>query len=143
MTVKAILDVKGRDVVTIAADKALGEAAALLTSRGIGAAVVVSDDGRINGILSERDIVRAIGKDGPDVLKKPVSAVMTPKVQVCRESHTVNEVMQIMTEGRFRHLPVEKNGRLAGIVSIGDVVKRRIEEAEREAEEIRTYIATA
>lgn len=143
MTVKAILDVKGRDVVTIAADKTLGESAALLASRGIGAVVVLSDDGRINGILSERDIVRAIGKKGSDVLKKPVSAVMTPKVQVCRESHSVNEVMQIMTEGRFRHLPVERDGRLAGIVSIGDVVKRRIEDVEREAEEIRTYIATA
>jgi len=87
--------------------------------------------------------VRAIGREGAEVLEKPVSAVMTARVQVCRESHTVNEVMQIMTEGRFRHLPVEKDGRLAGIVSIGDVVKRRIEEVEREAEEIRTYIATA
>ncbi|MCT7375439.1 CBS domain-containing protein [Chelativorans salis] len=143
MTVKAILDSKGRDVVTIAADKTLGEAAALLADRGIGAIVVKSGDDRISGILSERDIVRVIAREGPGALEKPVSAVMTARVKVCREEHTVNEVMQIMTEGRFRHLPVEKDGRLAGIVSIGDVVKRRIQEVEREAEEIRTYIATA
>ncbi|WP_163272631.1 CBS domain-containing protein [Chelativorans alearense] len=143
MTVKAILDSKGRDVVTIAADKTLGEAAALLADRGIGAIVVKSGDDRISGILSERDIVRVIAGEGPGALKKPVSAVMTARVKVCREDHTVTEVMQIMTEGRFRHLPVEKDGRLAGIVSIGDVVKRRIQEVEREAEEIRTYIATA
>ncbi|MCT8990960.1 CBS domain-containing protein [Chelativorans sp. SCAU2101] len=143
MTVKAILDAKGRDVVTIAASRTLREAVSLLAEHRIGALVVTVDDDRISGILSERDIVRAIGREGAEVLEKPVSAVMTARVQVCRESHTVNEVMQIMTEGRFRHLPVEKDGRLAGIVSIGDVVKRRIEEVEREAEEIRTYIATA
>lgn len=143
MTVKAILDAKGRDVVTVAASRTLREAVELLAERRIGALVVTVDDDRISGILSERDIVRAIGREGAQALERPVSAVMTARVQVCRESHTVNEVMQIMTEGRFRHLPVEKDGRLAGIVSIGDVVKRRIEEAEREAEEIRTYIATA
>lgn len=143
MSVKAILDQKGRAVTTIAADKTLAEAAALLAEYGIGAVVVSDEDGRIKGILSERDIVRVIGRDGAAVLKQPVSKFMTADVQVCRESHTVNEVMQIMTAGRFRHLPVEENGRLAGLVSIGDVVKRRIEEAEREAEAIRTYIATA
>jgi len=142
MTVKAILDAKGRDVVTIAADRTLSEAAALLAERKIGAVVVMNGE-RIGGILSERDIVRAIAQDGPTALEKPVSAAMTPKVRTCRESHTVNEVMQLMTQGRFRHLPVEKEGRLDGIVSIGDVVKRRIQEVEREAEEIRTYIATA
>ena len=143
MTVKAILDAKGRDVVTVAASRTLREAVELLAERRIGALVVTVDDDRISGILSERDIVRAIGREGAQALERPVSAVMTARVQVCRESHTVNEVMQIMTEGRFRHLAVEKDGRLAGIVSVGDVVKRRIEEAEREAEEIRTYIATA
>ncbi len=143
MTVKAILDAKGREVVTVSADKTLGEAVSLLAARGIGAVVVTTDNGRIRGILSERDVVRVIGNEGPGVLEKPVSAIMTARVRVCQESHTVNEVMQIMTEGRFRHLPVEEQGRLVGIVSIGDVVKRRIEEAEREAEEIRSYIATA
>ncbi|WEX07071.1 CBS domain-containing protein [Chelativorans sp. AA-79] len=143
MTVKSILDVKGRDVVTIAASKTLGEAAELLAERRIGAVIVMDRGERIGGILSERDIVRAIAQDGPAALDKSVSAVMTEKVKTCRESHTVNEVMQIMTQGRFRHLPVEESGRLVGIISIGDVVKRRIEEVEREAEQIRTYIASA
>jgi CBS domain-containing protein len=143
MTVKAILEQKGHDVVTIEPERTLAEAAELLTSNRIGAAVVTRSDGRIAGILSERDIVRALGHDGADALSKPVSAAMTKEVKICRESHTVNEVMEIMTHGRFRHLPVEKDGRLDGIVSIGDVVKRRIQDVEREAEEIRAYIATA
>ncbi|UUP19587.1 CBS domain-containing protein [Nitratireductor thuwali] len=143
MTVKAILDEKGRDVVTIAAGKTLAEASALLAERGIGAVVVLSGDDRIGGILSERDIVRAVGKEGAAALGKPVSSVMTARVKICHEESTVDEVMQIMTKGRFRHLPVEKDGRLDGIVSIGDVVKRRIEEVEREAADIRSYIGTA
>ncbi|MDZ5697660.1 MULTISPECIES: CBS domain-containing protein [Phyllobacteriaceae] len=143
MTVKAILDTKGREVVTIAADKTVHDAAALLGQHGIGAVVVTDGKERIAGILSERDIVRAIAAEGAKALDQPVSAFMTARVQVCREDHTVNEVMQIMTAGRFRHLPVEKDKRLAGIISIGDVVKRRIQEVEREAEDIRSYIATA
>lgn len=143
MTVKAILDIKGRDVLTITAERTLGDAASLLASKGIGALVVSDSEGRIGGILSERDIVRAIADEGSAALEKPVSKVMTARVKVCHENNTVHDVMQIMTEGRFRHLPVEEDGRLAGLVSIGDVVKRRIEEVEREAEEIRSYIATA
>ena len=143
MTVKAILDTKGRDVSTITAERTLGEAASLLASKGIGAVVIADSEGRIGGILSERDIVRAIAEEGGGALEKPVSAFMTARVKVCHENNTVNEVMQIMTKGRFRHLPVEKDARLAGIVSIGDVVKRRIEEVEREAEQIRSYISTA
>jgi len=143
MTVKAILDTKGRDVVTIASEKTLREAVELLTERRIGAVVVMDGAGRIGGILSERDIVRALAREGAAALDMATSAFMTAKVKTCRESHTVNEVMQIMTQSRFRHLPVEESGQLVGIVSIGDVVKRRIEEVEREAEEIRTYIATA
>ena len=143
MTVKAILEEKGRDVVTIEPERTLAEAAELLTRNRIGAVVVTRRDGRIAGILSERDIVRALGLEGAAVLTKPVSSAMTANVRICRESHTVNEVMEIMTHGRFRHLPVERDGRLDGIVSIGDVVKRRIQDVEREAEEIRAYIATA
>lgn len=143
MTVKAILEEKGHDVVTIAPERTLAEAAEILTRSRIGAVVVTRGQGRIAGILSERDIVRAVGQDGAEALTRPVSAAMTSEVKVCRESHTVHEVMEIMTRGRFRHLPVEKDGLLDGIVSIGDVVKRRIQDAEREAEEIRAYIATA
>jgi CBS domain-containing protein len=105
--------------------------------------VVTNGDRKIVGILSERDIVRVIAKSGVNSLDQSVRDVMTPKVKICNEHHTVNDVMEIMTKGRFRHLPVEKNGQLHGIISIGDVVKVRIEEVEREAENIKAYIATA
>ncbi|MCV0396813.1 MAG: CBS domain-containing protein [Rhizobiaceae bacterium] len=143
MTVKSILDEKGRDVMTIAPDQTLAEAASILAQHRIGAVVVTRGDRKIAGILSERDIVRAVGESGSDALQHTVADLMTAKVQVCREHHTVNQVMEMMTRGRFRHLPVEENGKLDGIVSIGDVVKRRILEVEREAEEIKQYIATA
>jgi len=143
MTVKAILEAKGHDVVTLGPNEKLSEAIRLLAERRIGALVVTNGDRKIVGILSERDIVRTIGKEGASALDFIVRDVMTPKVNICNEHHTVNEVMEIMTRGRFRHLPVEKNGQLDGIISIGDVVKRRIEDVEREAENIRSYIATA
>jgi len=143
MTVKAILEAKGHDVYTLGADERLTEAVRVLAEHRIGALVITSSDRKIVGILSERDIVRAIAKQGAAALDGTVRSVMTSKVKVCNERHTVNEVMEIMTRGRFRHLPVEKDGVLDGIVSIGDVVKRRIEDVEKEAEEIRTYIATA
>jgi len=143
MTVKAILEQKGHDVLTIGPNEKLSEAIRTLAERRIGALVITNGDGKIVGILSERDIVRVLAKEGGEALDHPVRSGMTAKVKICNEHHTVNEVMEIMTRGRFRHLPVEKDGRLNGIISIGDVVKRRIEDVEREAEEIRAYIATA
>lgn len=143
MTVKAILEAKGHEVATVGPNALLAEAVQLLAERRIGALVVTNGDNRIVGILSERDIVRCLAAQGASALDESVKAAMTPKVNICNEHHTVNEVMEIMTRGRFRHLPVEKDGQLDGIVSIGDVVKRRIEDAEREAEEIKQYIATA
>lgn len=143
MNVKSILDEKGRDVVTIGPEQRLGEAVKLLAERRIGAVVVTKGGGRVAGILSERDIVRCLAKLGAEALDQPVTAAMTSKVSICHEHNTIIEVMEIMTHGRFRHLPVLKDGVLDGIVSIGDVVKRRIEEVEQEAEAIRTYIATA
>jgi CBS domain-containing protein len=143
MTVRSILNEKGRDVVTLDPAATLAEAASLLGSRRIGAVVIAKADRKIAGILSERDIVRALGEHGAEALSLQVSKVMTVKVSTCRENHTVNEVMELMTRGRFRHLPVERDGKLDGIISIGDVVKRRIEEVEREADQIREYIATA
>ena len=143
MTVKSILDEKGRDVVTLGPDVTLAAAIGLLAEKRIGAVVVTDGEGRILGILSERDIVRTIGHAGANALAMQVSEAMTARVTTCRETHTVNHVMEVMTRGRFRHLPVERNGRLDGIVSIGDVVKRRIEMVEREADQIREYIATA
>jgi len=143
MTVRSILESKGRDVMVITPDDTLAHAVALLAGHRIGALVVCDKDGHIKGILSERDVVRAVAAQAAGAMEQPVSAVMTAKVQVCREHHTINQVMEIMTRSRFRHMPVEEDGKLVGIVSIGDVVKRRIEDVEREAEEIRTYIATA
>ncbi len=143
MTVKAILEAKGHDVFTLGPNEKLSEAVRLLAEQRIGALVVTNGDRKIVGIVSERDVVRVIGRDGAVALDLTVRDVMTPKVNICNEHHTINEVMEIMTRGRFRHLPVEKNGQLDGIISIGDVVKRRIEDVEREAEEIRSYIATA
>jgi CBS domain-containing protein len=143
MTVKAILEAKGHDVTTVGPNARLAEAIQLLAEYKIGALVVTNGDNRIVGILSERDIVRCLATQGASALDESVKAAMTPKVNICNEQHTVNEVMEIMTRGRFRHLPVEKDGQLNGIISIGDVVKRRIEDAEREAEEIKQYIATA
>jgi CBS domain-containing protein len=143
MTVKAILDKKGRDVVTISPQSRMSDAVRALAEHRIGAIVVTEGDDRIAGILSERDIVRLISEKGPEGLGLPVSVAMTSKVRSCNEASTVHQVMELMTNGRFRHLPVEREGRLAGIISIGDVVKQRIEDVEREADEIRTYIATA
>ena len=142
MTVKHILDEKGRNVVTVQPAMTLADAAKFLSDNKIGAVVVSGVDGRITGILSERDIVKIIAAKGGTALNEPVSAAMTSKVVTCTESHTVNQLMEIMTENRFRHLPVEDGGKLIGIVSIGDVVRRRIEDVEREAEEIKAYIAS-
>ena len=142
MTVGHIINEKGREVVTTRADRSLAEVAALLSEKRIGAVVVVDDSGVV-GILSERDIVRALAKFGSEALRKLAGQCMTSRVVTCRPEDTINDVMQKMTSGRFRHLPVVVDGELAGIVSIGDVVKRRIEDIEREAEQIREYIATA
>ncbi len=143
MTVAAILAEKGREVVTTTATATLGEAVDTLASHKIGALVIVDKSKSIVGIVSERDVVRAIARGGAKALAETVETVMTRKVVTCTEDETINDVMSRMTRGRFRHLPVATNGRLAGIVSIGDVVKARIEQVEREAEEMRAYIATA
>jgi CBS domain-containing protein len=143
MTVSAILAAKGRHVVTIGVTAKVGEAVAVLAEKRIGALVIVDDTGRIAGIVSERDVVRSIAADADAALQRPLSAIMTRAVVTCGEGETIDSVMSRMTRGRFRHLPVVTSGRLAGIVSIGDVVKARIEQVEREAEEMRAYIATA
>jgi CBS domain-containing protein len=143
MTVKSILEEKGRDVFTIRPDETVAGAIRLLAEKRIGAVVVVRPDGGIGGILSERDIVRALAERGAGALDTDVRSIMTSKVTVCHEGNTVNDVMEVMTRVRFRHLPVERDGKLVGLVSIGDVVKRRIEDVEREAEDIKAYIATA
>jgi CBS domain-containing protein len=142
MTVRAILDAKGRQVATIGADAKVSSAVKILSERRIGALLVMAGD-TIEGILSERDIVRELGERGAKILDEPVSTVMTAKVMTCRRSDTVSWLMEQMTEGKFRHLPVVEDGQLVGIVSIGDVVKQRVMEYEREQEAMRDYIATA
>lgn len=141
IVVKNMLDAKGRDVVTVSPDKSLLQVAGILHERKIGALVVTGVDGRIAGIFTERDMVRALAEKGAAILDQPVSSVMTVNVQTCREEATVNALMEMMSSGRFRHVPVEDGGRLNGIISIGDVVKSRIREVEMEAEEIKAYIA--
>ncbi len=142
MIVAHILASKGRDVATTTPTKAITEVVSELVARKIGALVVL-DRGRVAGIVSERDIVKAIGLRGAAILDEPVSSIMTRDVVTCREADTINGVMSRMTRRRFRHLPVVEDGDLVGIVSIGDVVKARIEEVEYEAGELRTYIASA
>jgi CBS domain-containing protein len=143
MTVKAILSRKGGDVVTIAPTAGLTAAVQLLAERRIGAIIVTGPDNRVAGILSERDIVRTLSERGPAALDDNVGAVMTRKVTTCTEADTIVSLMERMTEGKFRHLPVVDQGRLVGVISIGDVVKYRIEEVVHDADALREYIATA
>jgi len=142
MTVRAILDSKGHDVVSIDPDIKLSEAVRMLSERRIGAVLVMKNE-RIEGILSERDIVRVLGERGAIVLDQPVREVMTRKVVSCREADTVAAIMERMTSGKFRHLPVIESKHVVGLISIGDVVKWRVMEFEREQEALRDYIKTA
>jgi len=143
MTVSIILAAKGREVVTIEPGATLKSAVALLAERRIGAVLVLGADNRIVGILSERDIVRAVAEAGAAALEQPVSQSMTRKVSTCTESETIASLMERMTAGKFRHLPVVDQGRFVGIVSIGDVVKHRLQEMERDSAAMRDYIQTA
>ena len=143
MTVSVILAHKGRDVVTIDPAESLAQAIRLLTEKRIGAAIVLGADRRIAGIISERDIVRALAAGGAAVLDEPISGTMTRKVVTCNENETVASIMERMTAGKFRHVPVVDQGQLVGLVSIGDIVKHRVYEMERESVAMRDYIMTA
>jgi CBS domain-containing protein len=143
MTVSIILAAKGRDVVSIEPNATLGSAIALLAEKRIGAAIILGAGGRIAGILSERDIVRALAEHGAAALDEPVSQTMTRNVSTCSENETVASIMERMTEGKFRHVPVVEQGQLVGIVSIGDVVKYRLLEMERDSAAMHEYIQTA
>ena len=143
MTVEHILRSKGRRVVTIEPNRTLSEAAKLLSEQRIGAVLVCESSGPVLGIISERDIVRAVAGQGAPALAEPVSRFMTQEVVTCTCESAINEVMGIMTEGKFRHVPVVEGGRLVGIVSIGDIVKHRLAEVEAETRAMLDYIATA
>lgn len=143
MTVKRILARKGSDVVTADPNVPVSDAVKLLAERRIGAVVITGADRRIVGILSERDIARVLGEHGAQALAMPIAEVMTRKVITCGMDETVRELMERMTTGKFRHVPVIEQGRLAGIISIGDVVKSRVEDMEQESAALQEYIRTA
>jgi CBS domain-containing protein len=143
MIVKSIIDIKGRDVLTMEPNATLDAAAKLLAERRIGAVVVIGAEDRVVGILSERDIVRAVAERGTGAMQEQVAQVMTRKVATCTLDESIHSIMERMTAGKFRHVPVIENGRLAGIISIGDVVKHRIVEIEQESDALKTYIQSA
>jgi CBS domain-containing protein len=140
LPVSAILDGKGHDVATVGTEATLGEVVRQLTERGVGALVVVDAEEAVAGMISERDVVRVLATDGGAALDHPVSSVMTRPVTTCAPSTTSEELAGIMTEGRIRHLPVLDEGRLVGLVSIGDVVKSRIDELSTQAESLERYV---
>lgn len=141
MIVRSILKSKGKDVETVAPDASILNVSKILHQKRIGA-VLVMNEGQIRGVLSERDIVRGICQYGADVLARPASDLMTRDVVTCDMDDTVNALMELMTNNRIRHIPVLEQGRLAGIISIGDVVKNRIAESEMEAQALKEYIVT-
>ncbi|WP_448189124.1 CBS domain-containing protein [Azospirillum sp. sgz301742] len=140
MLVVAVLKRKGTDIVSIRPDEAVSAVARTLAERRIGAALVMEGN-RPAGILSERDIVRGVAAQGSAVLQQPVSALMTRDLVTCHPTDTVAQVMVVMSERRIRHLPVMDGERLIGLISIGDVVKARLDDAELEVESLRGYVA--
>jgi CBS domain-containing protein len=140
--IASLLQSKGTFVATIAPERTVTEVLAQLAEHGVGALVVSADGQHIDGIISERDVVRALHERGVGVLDEPVSQVMTTEVHTCTPTDTVDGLMGMMTDRRIRHIPVVQDGRLAGIVSIGDLVKQRIAELERENSAIVEYIQT-
>ena len=140
MTVQSILDMKGKEIVSVGPEATLGELVAVLCGARVGAAVVLDDSGRLVGIVSERDVVRVLGRDGAAALETPVLDTMTKAVITCVPEDSIQSLMEKMTAGRFRHVPVVSGGRVIGVVSIGDVVKRRLNDLEFEADQLKQYI---
>ncbi len=141
MNVASILKIKGRAVTTSRPDASLQDVAQKLAAKRIGAVVVVGDNGAVVGIISERDIIRAIGDRGTAALNAPAAEFMTRNVISCSETSLVEELMEMMTKGRFRHLPVIEDSSLVGIISIGDVVRHHVAEVEMEVSAMRNYLA--
>lgn len=141
MKVAQLLGAKGREVSTISQERSISDAVALLKERGIGALVVTGPQPPLAGILSERDVVRALATRGADALSLTVSELMSREVVTCHGSTELNDLMVTMTQRRIRHVPVVEDGRLTGLVSIGDVVKSRIDELETEKRELLDYVS--
>ncbi|MFP6774811.1 MAG: CBS domain-containing protein [Alphaproteobacteria bacterium] len=142
MHVERILALKGNDVISVATNETIGVAANILSENRIGAILIRDDDGFVRGVLSERDIVRGLADMGPRCLETGVAELMTRDVVFCGPEDDIDTIMAIMTNRRIRHLPVMQDNQLLGIISIGDVVKFRIEEIKSEADAMRQYIAT-
>ena len=142
MQISQVLRRKGRDVATVDGSESVRTALELLARHGVGALVVSSDGRRIDGIISERDVARGLHQRGAELLTDPVSSVMTAEVHTCRPDASVHELARVMTDRRVRHVPVVEDGALAGIVSIGDVVKARLDELETERAQLVDYIQT-
>jgi len=142
MNVASILKVKGKLVATAPSEDTVETVAQKLASKKIGAIVIVNEGGDVAGIISERDIIRVIAEQGSAALRQPVSTVMTKNVMTCNQANTIDQMMSIMTQGRFRHVPVIEEGSLVGIISIGDVVKHHIAEVEMEVTAMRDYLAS-
>ncbi|KPF71723.1 inosine-5-monophosphate dehydrogenase [Bosea sp. AAP35] len=143
MNVERLLGDKGREVFSVQPHRTLGEAVRTLSEKRIGAVVVLGTDGALVGILSERDIIRALGESGAAALETPVGEVMTARVVTCQSQTSIDALMETMTSGRFRHVPVVEGGLVIGIISIGDVVKHRVAAIEAESRAMRDYIAMA
>ncbi len=141
MTVAAILKHKGHDVLGATLDQKMADVARMLSERRIGAVPVLGSGRQLLGILSERDIVHALAAHGAAALDLPASALMTREVTIATPATTVAQAMELMTAGRFRHLPVLEGGRLSGIISIGDVVKARLQAQEQEVDSLKAYVA--
>jgi CBS domain-containing protein len=140
MKISSLLARKGSTVSTIGGDATVGEAVSQLKAERIGALVVSADGEHIDGILSERDVVRALAEEGAELLGRPVASIMTEKVFSCDPDDDIESLMSVMTERRIRHVPVVESDLLRGIVSIGDVVKNRIDELEKDRRELVDYI---
>jgi len=140
MSVSTILRRKPPTIVTIEETATVGDAAQRLAQHKIGALPVMGAGGRLAGIISERDVVRGVAARGGDVLNEPVASLMTAGVETATEAESIGDVMQRMSKGRFRHMPVLKDGRLVGMISIGDVVKQRLDEQELEVDTLRGFV---
>lgn len=142
MKVEHILHAKGADVYSVSQTTSLKDAIEVLSDKNIGAVLVRDDKGAVAGIFSERDVVRRLRREGPAVLQKSVAECMTANVLSCDPEMELDQVLSMMTEKRIRHLPVIRGGALVGLISIGDVVKRKIDIAEQEAMALKEYIAS-
>ncbi|QCO17824.1 CBS domain-containing protein (plasmid) [Azospirillum brasilense] len=141
MHIAAVLKRKGTEIITASPDDRIDAVARKLAHHKIGAVLIMKDDGRPAGILSERDIVRAVAADGAAALERPVGDLMTRDLVTGSPADTVSQIMGVMTQRRIRHLPILENGELVGLVSIGDIVKARLDDAELEVESLRGYVA--